>query len=415
MAGEGQSPGFFVHPENGEIVGPLVAGIEERPRGIETETARVVPARPFLADKGQLAGFTGGEDPDAVVEAVAGVDEPAVGGHQDLGAEIAAGESRRQAGDGLPRGQPALVRIVVEEDHGGAFLLDRVEPAPVWMEGEMPRPVSRRQRDRGGIVGDQLSGRVVEFPDKDLIQPQIDRQNEASCGIGLDHVRVGLIMPAEGEAAWGRVGGLGGADRSRVFPDVGGGAEAAVGQNRKHRHGAAEVVGDQNELSGRMHAEMGRPLAAGRDGVEQSRLPVRRMEGEGADRPPFLLADPLGFVGRIEARLRGVERQGARARAHFMHPGRRQGPGGAVDPKEVNAAAVSRRQINLGRPDVLERRSVGADVSHERLPGSVGRRCQRALRQERSPGQGGGGLEKGAPGEGGRRGIGRRTHGEVAS
>src|SRR6266513_5059229 len=116
MAGEGQAARFAIHAEGGDVVAALVAGVKEVAGGVEVEAARVVPARPFLAHEGQPAVFAHGEDPNAVVYAVAGIDEPAISGNQDFRAEIAAGESGRQAGARLPSRQPPLRGIVVEQD-----------------------------------------------------------------------------------------------------------------------------------------------------------------------------------------------------------------------------------------------------------------------------------------------------------
>src|SRR2546429_9178792 len=98
MAGEGQAARFAIHAEDGEVVAALVARVKELARGVEVEAARVAPACPFLAHEGQLAVFADGEDPNAVVQAVSRIDEPAIGGGQDLGGEITAGQSTRQAG-----------------------------------------------------------------------------------------------------------------------------------------------------------------------------------------------------------------------------------------------------------------------------------------------------------------------------
>lgn len=114
MAGEDQASGFAIRPEDGDVVAALIAGVKELAGGIEIEAARIVPARPFLTNEGELTGFTDGKDPNAVVQAVARIDEPAIGADQDPGAEITAGESGRQAGDRLPRCQPSVGRIVVE-------------------------------------------------------------------------------------------------------------------------------------------------------------------------------------------------------------------------------------------------------------------------------------------------------------
>src|SRR5207247_77350 len=93
MAGEDQAARFVIHAEGSDVVAALVAGVEELAGGVEVEAARVIPTRPFLAHEGQLAVFADGEDADAVVEAVARIDEVAIGGNQDLGAEITALES----------------------------------------------------------------------------------------------------------------------------------------------------------------------------------------------------------------------------------------------------------------------------------------------------------------------------------
>src|SRR5207253_1962358 len=174
MAGEGQAARFAIHAEGGDVVAALIAGVKELAGGVEVKAARVVPPRPFLTHEGQPAVFADGEDPNAVVQAVARIDEPAISGNQYLGAEIAAGESRRQAGDGLPRGEPSLPGVVVEQDDVRGFFLNGIEPASIRVEVEMPRPVSRRQRDRGGIIRSEHALLLVELPDKDLIQAQID-------------------------------------------------------------------------------------------------------------------------------------------------------------------------------------------------------------------------------------------------
>src|SRR5262249_6577493 len=90
VAGEGEDAGLAVDPEAGDVVAPLIAAIEELAGGVEVETARVAPAGPLFPDVGQRAFGAHGKDADAVVQPVAGVNESAVGGDQDLGAEVAA-------------------------------------------------------------------------------------------------------------------------------------------------------------------------------------------------------------------------------------------------------------------------------------------------------------------------------------
>src|SRR5205814_2083259 len=134
LAGEGEAAGLAVHPEGGDVVRPLVAAVEEPAGRVEGEAPRVTPPRPLLPGVGQGAARPDGEDGDAVVQPVPGVHEPAVGRDQDLGAEVAAGEPRRQGGDRLPGGQPAGRGVVIEPDDGRAFLLDGVQPPAVRVE-----------------------------------------------------------------------------------------------------------------------------------------------------------------------------------------------------------------------------------------------------------------------------------------
>ena len=47
------------------------------------------------------------------MQSIAGIDEPAISGEQDLGAEITAAKSRWEAGDRLPRRQPSEEEIEV--------------------------------------------------------------------------------------------------------------------------------------------------------------------------------------------------------------------------------------------------------------------------------------------------------------
>src|SRR5215213_6924760 len=128
MAREGQGPGLPIDAENGDVVAALVAAIEEATGGIERKAAGIVAAGPLLAEVGQISVLADPKDPDAVMQPVARVDKPSVGGNQDLGAEVAAGKSGGKGGDRLPRAQPSGCGIVVEEHDGGAFLLDRIEP-----------------------------------------------------------------------------------------------------------------------------------------------------------------------------------------------------------------------------------------------------------------------------------------------
>ena len=74
MAGKGQPARLGIRAENGDVVAALITGVQEPAGGIEAEAARIVSVRSFLSCKGQLAVSADGEDPDAVVQAVAAGD-----------------------------------------------------------------------------------------------------------------------------------------------------------------------------------------------------------------------------------------------------------------------------------------------------------------------------------------------------
>ena len=76
--------GVAVDAEDGHVVCSLVAAVEVVAGWIEVETSRVVAARPFFSDMGELAGIADFEDADAVVQTVARVDELSVARDEDL-------------------------------------------------------------------------------------------------------------------------------------------------------------------------------------------------------------------------------------------------------------------------------------------------------------------------------------------
>ena len=72
---------------------------------------------------------------------------------------------------------------------------------PVWMEREMPRSIARWKGDARRIVRRQNPGAFVELPNENSIQAQVRMQNEAPGAIRLDHVRMGVVMAAQGKAS----------------------------------------------------------------------------------------------------------------------------------------------------------------------------------------------------------------------
>ena len=87
---------FAVDLKDGDIVAALIAAVEEFSLRIKAEAARIVASRPLFADVLEISVIANGEDSDAVVQTVAGVDKPPISGNEDFGAEVAAREVWRQ-------------------------------------------------------------------------------------------------------------------------------------------------------------------------------------------------------------------------------------------------------------------------------------------------------------------------------
>src|SRR4030095_5626403 len=96
LPGEGEPPGDRVSPEDRNMVGALIAAVEKAAAGVGAEASGIVAARPLLTAEGQFSRLPHREDPDAIVQAVAGVNELPVSRHENLRREAAAREARRE-------------------------------------------------------------------------------------------------------------------------------------------------------------------------------------------------------------------------------------------------------------------------------------------------------------------------------
>ncbi len=83
MARESQFSGRLVDLKSSEVVGSLVARVEEVAGGREVETAWVVSPRPFFRNETQFPRFAHSEDRDAIVESISGVDEASIRGDEN--------------------------------------------------------------------------------------------------------------------------------------------------------------------------------------------------------------------------------------------------------------------------------------------------------------------------------------------
>src|SRR5262245_65926039 len=99
--------------------------------------------------------------------------------------------------------------------------------------------------------------------------------------------------------------------------------------------------------SARMHADIGRSRTAGAHGVELLQCAVGTTDREGAGGALLVVTYTVGLIRRVEPRSRGVRNEAIRTRADLDdtacgHCARRP-----IDLEDMDAAAVSRRQIDL--------------------------------------------------------------------
>ena len=121
-------------------------------------------------------------------------------------------------------------------------------------------------------------------------------QHEPSGWIGLDHMRVGPIVAAHREAAGWGMRRPGRSDRAGIDLHVRGLSKPAVTEYRKHRHGPAEVVRNEQMASPWVNADIGGAGAAGSYGVEPLQSAVGPTDHKGAGGALLLGADPVGLI-----------------------------------------------------------------------------------------------------------------------
>jgi len=88
----------------------------------------------------------------------------------------------------------------------------------------------------------------------------------------------------------------------------------------------------------------------------------------------------------------GIQSQTARAGAHLVDASGCHCPCGTIHLKNVNAATIAGRQINLGRQHISERRAEGSDIGEKWSGGFFG--LKQAIDERCCPCYRDGGFEK---------------------
>ena len=103
-------------------------------------------------------------------------------------------------------------------------------------------------------------------------------------------------MTADGETAHRRVDGFCRSNRALIVFDVRRFFQATISCNGKYSDRTAKVVRHQQELAGRMDADISRTVAAGGNRVEQTKLAIRGIYRKRTDGTFFATADAVGFI-----------------------------------------------------------------------------------------------------------------------
>ena len=208
------------------------------------------------------------------------------------------------------------------------------------MKRDVARPGPRRRRDGGRGVRRSLPV-VASKGLGHVVRPLARDEHEAVRRVGDNHVRVGADAP--------RV------DR---------GSDAASGLHRQDGHRAVAVVRDEDELARRVDADERRPVAAGRNRVDEGERAGRGIDRVGADAPARRLVDGVEVARAVidgEERRAAPEGRGA--------PLRREGAGRGVDRVERNRRPVA-AGVRDERPERRGRVARGGRVGGRR--GAVG-------------------------------------------
>jgi len=115
------------------------------------------------------------------------------------------------------------------------------------MENEVARAITGRHGYIRYRI--ELAGLPVQTPNVNGVGSEIATKNKVARRIGFDHVSVGAVVTADGEASGWRAFRMYGTRGLRILFDVGSGCKAAVGQDRQYREASAVVVRYQNIFS----------------------------------------------------------------------------------------------------------------------------------------------------------------------
>src|SRR5262245_38500584 len=184
----------------------------------------------------------------------------------DFGGGVALSHLARESRHGLQLGQCPPFGIVAERSYRALHLINDIGVAPVGMESKVARAGARRYFGPWRIVGSQSASWRIEPIDKKLVESQIGGHGKAIGRIEVDGVGMRPFLPVRIDT------------RTLVLDKRGGWTQPAVVRDRKHRHTAAAVVGNQDVLAGAVHGDVAWSGAFGRLLVHELQFPRSRLD-----------------------------------------------------------------------------------------------------------------------------------------
>lgn len=326
MGGGGELTGGRVDAENAEGVGILVRAEEPGAVGREGEVARDRAAGGDVFDEGEFAGGgVAGEDREAVVAAVGGVDKAVVGMDPDFGARFRAVVIGGEGGEGLDRREGAGGSVVAEGAERRVELVEDVEMFSVAGELAVARTGAGRDGGVAGFVAGEGAGGGIEGKREDAVEAEIGDVGEAVVGRKRDGVRVGFFLAVGARA-----------ERAFVLDQRRARLEFAVGCEWKGGGVAAAVAGNEDEAGVAVDGEVGDAAGAGGFGVEAGELASGAIESEGGH-----ATARIGFIDRVEDRPGGVEIEERRIAGFGGELGGGEFAGCSVDVDTIDAFAFA--------------------------------------------------------------------------
>ena len=151
------------------------------------------------------------------------------------------------------------------------------------------------------------------------------------------------------------------AERTFVHVHVSGGPEFTIRLDGQHSNGAAAVIGYKHIATGRVNADVGRPVTLGTNGVELGEVAGGTINCVGTDGAGAFPLVVVNFVAGIQMRLGRIESEPGGVPGIFEHLALGEGAGCRVRFKKVDALAAAWASFRALR------RTVGAHVDQPGL------------------------------------------------